>query len=305
MDNDQTAKFIIEAIPILRSQRNKRPDRTSIAKFVASKHGLSESVVIETVATLLTGAVIYNKPNKRGDESLYISKGSAEALSIIETDDEEEEEIGKTQPHQTQEKNGKKQNRVFTNDLPSMEDPVLMPTDTASSIGKAMPHFPNSEIKTRDTHILQEPDRFSTLAYRDPIVIPTDTPQLTGKAPPHTPVSETMIPDTHIASRPDTTSTLAQTTTKLADTVSILNKLLQNEREKNERLLCENLTLKTKNFELQSCIENKTHSGTYPKRNDNAGTKKAMEIRTNLISDAENSIVRKSMRSMHTRKDKL
>ena len=239
MDIDQTAKCIIEAIPILRSQRNKRPDRTSIAKFVASKHGLSESVVIETVATLLTGAVIYNKPNKRGDESLYISKGSAEALSIIETDDEEEEEIGKTQPHQTQDKNGKKQNRVFTNDLPSMEDPVLMPTDTASSIGKAMPHFPNSEIKTPDTHILQKPDRFSTLAYRDPIVIPTDTPQLTGKAPPHTPVSETIIPDTHIASRPDTTSTLAQTITKLADTVSILNKLLQNEREKNERLLCE------------------------------------------------------------------
>ena len=35
--------------------------------------------------------MIYNNPNKRGDKSLYVSKGSAEALCIIETDDEEEE----------------------------------------------------------------------------------------------------------------------------------------------------------------------------------------------------------------------
>ena len=74
-------------IPILRGQR-KRPDRINIAKFVASKHGLSESVVNETVATLLPDAVIYNEPNKRGDGSLYVSKGSAEAPSMIETDDE-------------------------------------------------------------------------------------------------------------------------------------------------------------------------------------------------------------------------
>ena len=285
MDKDQAAKFIIEAIPILRSQR-KRPDRINIAKFVASKHGLSESVINETVAALLTDAVIYNKPNKRGDESLYVSKGSAEALSIIETDDEEEEGMVKAQPHETQDKSGKKQNRIFTNDLPSMEDPVVIPKDTISSTGKAMPHFPISEIIAPDTHILQEPDN-STLAYGDPIVIPTDTPQLIRKAPSHTTVPQTTIPDTHIASRADTTSTLAQTITKLADSVSILNKLLQKEREKNERLLCDNLTLKTKNLEMQSFIDNKTQAGTSPKGNDHAQTKKAMEIRTSLINDAE------------------
>ena len=133
---------------------------------------------------------------------------------------------------------------------------------------------------------MQEPDN-STLAYGDPIVIPTDTPQLIRKAPSHTTVPQTMIPDTHIGSRPDTASTLAQTITKLADSVSTLNILLQKEREKNERLLCDNLTLKTKNLLLQSFIDNKTHADTSPKGNDHAQTKQAMEIRTSLINDAE------------------
>ena len=113
MDNNQTAKSIIEAIAILRRQR-KRPDRLSIAKLVASKHGLSESMVIGTVANLLSEAVIYHKPNKQGDESFYISKMNAEALSIIETDEEEDEEEGidKTRPQQTQ-KNGKNKIRFL------------------------------------------------------------------------------------------------------------------------------------------------------------------------------------------------
>ena len=75
------------------------------------------------------------------------------------------------------------------------------------------------------------------MTYGDPIVSPADTPQLIRKAPSHTPVPQTMIQDTHIASRPDNASTLAQMITKLADSVSILNELLQKEREKNERLL--------------------------------------------------------------------
>ena len=137
----------------------------------------------------------------------------------------------KVQPHETKDKSEKKQNRFFTNDLPSMEDPFVIPKDAISSIGKAMPHFPISEIIAPDTHISQEPDN-STLAYGDPIVIHTDTPQLIRKAPSHTTVPQTMIQDTHIGSRPDTASTLAQTITKLADSVSILNKLLQKEREK-------------------------------------------------------------------------
>ena len=113
MENNQTTKSIIETIAILRRQR-KRPDRISIAKLVASKHGLSESMVIGTVTNLLSEAVIYNKPNKQGDESLYVSKMNAEALSIIETDEEEDEEEGidKTRPQQTQ-KNGKKQIRFL------------------------------------------------------------------------------------------------------------------------------------------------------------------------------------------------
>ena len=80
MDNDQAVKFIIEAIPILRSQR-KRPDRINIAKFVASKHGLSESVINETVAALLTDAVIYNKPTNEVMNLCMYQKGVQKLLA--------------------------------------------------------------------------------------------------------------------------------------------------------------------------------------------------------------------------------
>ena len=70
-------------------------------------------MVIDTVASLLSDAVIYNKPNKQGGESLYVSKMNAEALSIIETDEEEEEEMDKTRPQQTQNKKGGKTKSSF------------------------------------------------------------------------------------------------------------------------------------------------------------------------------------------------
>ena len=283
MENNQTTKSIIETIAILRRQR-KRPDRISIAKLVASKHGLSESMVIGTVANLLSEAVIYNKPNKQGDESLYVSKMNAEALSIIETDEEEDEEEGidKTRPQQTQ-KNGKKQNQVFTNDLPSMEDQVMTATDTTCSIGRAIPQTSTNEITVPDTHIMQEPDNLSTMAYGDPFAIPTNTPQPLGKTPSHIPIPEARISDIEISSRPNNYLSLAHTITKLADSISKLNQLLEKEREKSERLLCENFTLKTKNLELQSSIE----SNTNPKGNEHTVAKKAIEIGTSLISDAE------------------
>ncbi len=92
MNRSQIIILVTEAIKTLRSQR-KKPDRFNIAKLVVSKYeGLTEGVVIDTVEELLNDAAIYSKPNKRGDESLYVSKASAEAASIIETDGEEENE---------------------------------------------------------------------------------------------------------------------------------------------------------------------------------------------------------------------
>ena len=164
---------------------------------------------------------------------------NAEALGIIETDEEEDEEerIDKTRPQQTQ-KNGKKQNQVFTNDLRSMEDQVMTATDTTCSIGRTIPQTSTNEITVPDTHIMQEPDNLSTMAYRDPFAILTNTPQPLGKTPSHILISEARISDTEISSRPNNYLSLAHTITKLADSVSTLNQLLEKEREKSERLLC-------------------------------------------------------------------
>ena len=76
MDNNQTAKSIIETIAVLRRQR-KRPDRISIAKLVASKHGLSENMVISNVINLLNNAVIRGvdcKHNQGGGEQSQICR---------------------------------------------------------------------------------------------------------------------------------------------------------------------------------------------------------------------------------------
>ena len=69
MDNNQTVEIIIEAISTLRTQR-KMPDKITVGKFVASKHGLSENVAIDSIEALLSDARIYNKQDKRGNESL-------------------------------------------------------------------------------------------------------------------------------------------------------------------------------------------------------------------------------------------
>ena len=265
MDDNQIAAIIIEAISTLRNQK-KRPDKTTVGKFVASKHRLNESVAIDSIATLLADAKIYNKPNKRGDESLYVSKMSAEAISIIDTDEEEQEQerMTKHRPHPIQYENCEKQN-ISPNELPSREDPVVAFTNTTWSSGTPMQKPPSYEITALDNRALQESENLVKLAYRDPMVIPTDTPQLLRRTPPHIHTSEKIIPNTRISSGPDDSSTLTHTIAKLADSVSKLNQLLQAEREKNNMLLCENFTLKIKNLELQSCIVNKDESNTTPK----------------------------------------
>ena len=80
---------------------------------------------------------------------------NAEALTIMETDDEEEyeeERINKNRPQQSQKQNGKKQNQVFTKDLPSMEDNIVTTIDTIWSIGCTTPQTEITEITVPDTH---------------------------------------------------------------------------------------------------------------------------------------------------------
>ena len=67
----KVSDIVIDAISALRTQK-KRPD--SIGKLAASKHGLDEKVIVETVEALLANAIICNRPNKLGQESLYVSK---------------------------------------------------------------------------------------------------------------------------------------------------------------------------------------------------------------------------------------
>lgn len=71
MDNNQTEK-IIGTINILRSQR-KRPDRINVGKFVASKQGLSENMVVDNVAALLLEAR-YTLSQTGEAMSLYMSQ---------------------------------------------------------------------------------------------------------------------------------------------------------------------------------------------------------------------------------------
>ncbi len=68
----KTARRVLEAISPLRTQR-KKPDRRSIGKLAASKHGLDEELIVDTVEALLANDIILNRPNKSDQESLYVS----------------------------------------------------------------------------------------------------------------------------------------------------------------------------------------------------------------------------------------
>ena len=84
-----------------------------------------------------------------------------------------------------------------------------------------------------------------------------------------------MISDTQISSRPDDSSTLSRTIAKLVDSVSKLNQLLQEEGRK------------IIGFFVKFHTENKAQGNSSSKGNGYAVTRKAMEIRTGLINDAE------------------
>ncbi len=225
MTENQGATLIDKAIETL-SKQKKRPDRFSVAKLVAWKHGLSESMVIDSVEGLMNEAAIYSRPSKHGEESLLVSKAYAEASSTDET--EEGNEIENTQPTLIE--------------LSTNEDQIYISTKTPKGIGGA--------------------------SMRTPIVNTT-------------PMGNQSLP------RPGNTKSLADTISKLADSVINLNQLLLKGREKSKNLLLENFKLRTKNLELLSSMVENTQASTNPQGHDYKNATKAMEIRTNLITDAE------------------
>ena len=80
MDNEIEEDAVLDIITRLRDKK-QRPDRTSIAKFAAKKHGLSAIATSSAIDRLLTKAVIYMKLNKTGNLSFFISKSNAECAT--------------------------------------------------------------------------------------------------------------------------------------------------------------------------------------------------------------------------------
>ena len=81
---------------------------------------------------------------------------------------------------------------------------------------------------------------------------------------------------------------------KLEDTISDLHQTLRTERAKAESLMNENFSLKMKNQELEILMENTLESQAKQSKIPSAATQKILEIRSNLINDAEHNKHRKS-----------
>ena len=140
MTESQVATLIEQAIGTLRKQK-KRPDRFSVAKLVAWKHGLSESMVIDSVEGLMNEAAIYSRPNKHGEESLFVSKAYAEASSTDDT--EEGNEMENTQPTLIE--------------LSTNEDQIHISTETPKGIGGAAMRTPIVVTTPTENQFLPRP----------------------------------------------------------------------------------------------------------------------------------------------------
>ena len=75
MDNEDALKLIINILDAIETikKRKKRPDEKSISYFIASKQGLNEGMVLETLEQLLDSGVLYTEMIK-GSESYRINK---------------------------------------------------------------------------------------------------------------------------------------------------------------------------------------------------------------------------------------
>ena len=82
---------------------------------------------------------------------------------------------------------------------------------------------------------------------------------------------------------------MANSMAKLVDTISGLHQTLSTERAKSESLMSENLSLKLRNQELETLMQSILGSQAKQKKVPQTLTRRALEIRSNLISKAEQS----------------
>ena len=73
----------------------------------------------------------------------------------------------------------------------------------------------------------------------------------------------------------------------MADSIKELNAILKTERNKTENLQNENISLKSRNHELQILTENLLHSQKFHSKLDIASLCKTFEIRSEMITEAD------------------
>ena len=92
---------------------------------------------------------------------------------------------------------------------------------------------------------------------------------------------------TQYATKNKDSVSLANIIGKMAKSISELNAVLNCERNKTEDLLTENFSLKFKNQELQTLVENLLNSQKSEKKSEIASSCKTLEIHSELITEAD------------------
>ena len=239
--DDQYKDTIIEASPAKRNQ-SKRPDRGRIAKYVASKNGLSQNRTIEIIEKLLPDAVVCFKINKQGKESFYVSKLRSECTtqdeSAVESDDE------------------------FHDLLETPSTPIGVEVHDGPSY---------------DHQDLSDESRIHGKPMESNLQSHSDSTKSIGGAKFRT----------QYATKNKDSVSLANIIGKMAKSISELNAVLNCERNKTEDLLTENFSLKFKNQELQTLVENLLNSQKSEKKSEIASSCKTLEIHSELITEAD------------------
>ena len=279
--NEVSKLIILNTIDEIRNIRKKRPGKANIIKYACSEYGLSEGDAAETLNLLESKKAVRVEITKSGNDSYFICEEfqtensckpkNQDAASCLETSGDDDDYS-----------NGEVDDSDDYSDLDDGDR-----SDSSGDNGGD-----NDNNKKCDKRKDEDGDVSD--------IVNNSNKKSDGGYDPSTPCLNNFHFNTAILEKsdvakatnernPESVLTMANSMAKLVDTISGLHQTLSTERAKSESLMSENFSLKLRNQELETLMENILGSQAKQNKVPQTPTQRALEIRSNLISKAEQS----------------
>ena len=279
--NEVSKLIILNTIDEIRNIRKKRPGKANIIKYACSEYGLSEGDAAETLNLLESKKAVRVEITKSGNDSYFICEEfqtensckpkNQDAASCLETsgddDDYSNGEVDDSDDYSDLD-DGDRSDSSGDN---GGDNDNNKKCDKRKDEDGDVSDIVNNSNKKSDGGYDPSTPCLNNFHFNTPILEKSDVAKATNER------------------NPESVLTMANSMAKLVDTISGLHQTLSTERAKSESLMSENFSLKLRNQELETLMENILGSQAKQNKVPQTPTQRALEIRSNLISKAEQS----------------